>query len=270
MSEGIEERAVGPQAKSAKKRQVSKIRFPYYDLGAAAKIVGAIHGRGGGRCTLDQLVGFLPNFSTVDSGAFRLLVSATRTFGLIEVGGKEVVLTEAGYAVVSSNEEEQRRARAESFLAVPLFRSVYEQCRGRTLPPKVGMQRIIEQLGVVPNQSGLAYDVLMRSAEQAGFFEGGGKEYLIEPTAMRRPTTEKPPISVSGTAASGDGGGTSSSSGSSSPPPSGIHPAIMGLLQLLPPQGQPFPQQSRQTWLQSLGGTIDLIYGMAKEDERGE
>ena len=268
MAEGVEEGGVETQAKPAKKRQVSKIRFPYYDLAAAIEVVKVIHGRAGGRCTLDQLVGFLPNFSTVDSGAFRLLVSATRLFGLINVGGKEVTLTERGYVVVSSDEEEQRRARAESFLTVPLFRSVYEQCRGRTLPPKVGMQRTIEQLGVVSTQSDSAYGVLIRSAEQAGFFEAGGKNYLVEPTVMGRPPTEKPAISISGTTVGGDGGRGGSSSGGSPPQPPGIHPAIMGLLQLLPPAGQPFPPERRRTWLQSLGGTIDLIYDPAGEDGR--
>ena len=40
-----------------------------------------------------------------------------------------------------------------------------------------------------------------------------------------------------------------------------IHPAIMGLLQLLPFGGQPFSKEARQTWLRSIAAALELIYG---------
>ncbi len=39
-----------------------------------------------------------------------------------------------------------------------------------------------------------------------------------------------------------------------------IHPAIMGLLQLIPPEGMSFPKETRETWLESLRCALDLIY----------
>ncbi len=40
-----------------------------------------------------------------------------------------------------------------------------------------------------------------------------------------------------------------------------IHPVIMGLLQLLPGEGQPFPKGDRQTWLQIMAVALEMIYG---------
>ena len=40
-----------------------------------------------------------------------------------------------------------------------------------------------------------------------------------------------------------------------------IHPSIMGILQLLPPDGTAFPKEARQTWLKTLAAALELIYG---------
>ncbi len=40
-----------------------------------------------------------------------------------------------------------------------------------------------------------------------------------------------------------------------------IRPAIMGLLQLIPPEGKPFPKEVRELWLESLRCALELIYG---------
>ena len=39
-----------------------------------------------------------------------------------------------------------------------------------------------------------------------------------------------------------------------------IHPAIMGLLQLIPSDGK-FSKEARETWLKTLRAVLELIYG---------
>ena len=122
------------------------------------------------------------------------------------------------------------------------------------------MQRTIEQLGVVSTLSERAYRTFIRSAEQAGFFEAGGRQYLVQP-ALRRPGGQEPAPEgggAPGTATADRVERDTPTAGGT--PPTGIHPAIMGLMQLLPADGQPFPKEARQTWLQAVGGALDLIF----------
>jgi hypothetical protein len=244
------------------KQARSTIKFPYYDLDAAIGLVRTIHETRGARTSLDDLIGVLPNYSTARSGAFRQLIAAAVQFGLVDAAGREVILTNRAYQVLSDDDDEQRRGQAEAFLAVPLFQAIFTEYRGRTLPPQVGMLRTIEHLGVVDSLSDRAYGTFIRSAEQAGFFEAGGRQYLVQPTLRRGGSAPGAPESSTAVrqeatiptevAPAAKAGGS---------PPTGIHPAIMGLLQLLPPEGNPFPETSRRTWLQAIGGALDLIYG---------
>ena len=85
---------------SGKKYQKSTIKFPYYDLDAAVELVRTIHSTRGNQSSLEDLVGVLPNFSTVESGAFRQLIAAASMYGLIQVGGREVTLTSRAHEVL--------------------------------------------------------------------------------------------------------------------------------------------------------------------------
>ena len=260
-----------PQAEAGtKKFKKSTIKFPYYDLNAGVELVRSIYSQRGNQCSLADLVAVLANFTTVESGAFRQLIAATSMFGLISVGGKEVTLTNRAQDILSPDDEAERRARADAFLSVPLFRAIFDQHSGRRLPPRVGMERTIEQLGVVETLSDRAYGTFVRSAEQAGFFEAGGRQYLVEPSMRRRVSVggEQPAATGTLEVTRGERDASASAGGGPPAPPSGIHPAIMGLLQLLPPQGQPFPKPSRDTWLQAVGGALNLIYGKTDEGEK--
>ena len=249
-----------PKGKATRAR--SAIRFPYYDLDAAIELVRTIHNKRGAQTSLDDLVGVLPDFSTAQSGAFRQLISAASLFGLIDAARREVTLTNRAYEILSDDDDRGRRARAEAFLAAPLFQAIFAQYRGRALPPKVGMLRTIEQLGVLKTLSDRAYGTFIRSAEQAGFFEAGGRQYLVQPTLRRSGETTVAPgpeAAARPEAREGTEGEAPKVGGGS--PPTGIHPAIMGMLQLLPPEGSPFPGAARHIWLQAVGGALDLIYG---------
>lgn len=230
-------------------RPKSGIQFPYYHLDDAIKVVEAIHNNAGDRARVDQVRGFL-GARSVASGAFRTRLAASSMYGLVRTEANTVTLTDRAKAILSMHPEDAQQARVDAFLAVPLYARIYEVYRGRSLPPEVGIKRVIEELGVVRGQVDTAYNIFDKSSEQAGF-RTSGKDYLVAPTIRprdrgsteRRPSLTEPP--------SGTGGGAT--------PPTGIHPALLGLLQLLPAPGTKWGRE-RKEWLQAFTATINVLY----------
>lgn len=229
-------------------RKQSSIRFPYYSMADSIDVVRAIHLRAGGEATVDQAARFLGHKTTV-SGAFRLRLSAATMFGLLEGEGGRVRLTDRANAILSEHPEDSQRAKVEAFFEVPLFRKVYEQYQGRQLPPKEGLKSVLKNAGVVPTQVERSLAALDRSAEVAGLY-ASGRGYLVIPpigkqtAAVHDPAGDPPPLKQE-------------------PAPTtrvtGVHPALMGLLQLLPPAGSSW-QRGKQQWLDAFSATIEAVY----------
>ncbi len=226
----------------------STIEFPYMALTDAIAVAQGIRDTtGSGVCQHDQLAAKL-TLSPKSSG-YRMRLSAARLFGLIESASGGVKLTDLGHGVVDS--ARSRDARARAFLRVPLFAKLYENNRGKQLPPPAALEREMEELGVAPKQKERARQLFQRSAETAGFFEMD-RTRLIMPagTADGAPPPEKP-----ADVEKDNGGG-----GGSSKPPSGLHPFIQGLLQTLPAPETEWSMQDRAKWLQTAANIFDLIY----------
>lgn len=163
-------------------RQRSKIAFPYTPLSDAEQVAEALHRRGG-TASMDELAAELGQVIT--SGAFRTKVATSRTFGIASVRRGTATLTDLGRRIVDPNKLPQ--ARAEAFLTVPLYRQVYEEYKGHTLPGPEGLENAMGRMGVSPKQTERARQAFQRSAEQAAFF-GHGKDRLVAP-----PVTEQEP-----------------------------------------------------------------------------
>ena len=225
-------------------RQRSTIGFPYADLGDAVELAEAIHGNvGSASCEDEQLAAWL-GLSAKSSG-YRVRVAAARMFGLISSPESGVyALTELGKKVVDP--QRARGGKADAFLQVPLFRKVYEDHKGGSIPPPAAIERVIETAGVAPKQKGRARQVLERSAEQAGFFEHG-RDRLVKPGVKedtKTPRTEDKKPSGGG----GDGEGGE------------LHPFILGLLKTLPTPGSNWPETERVKWLSTASQIFGLIY----------
>ncbi len=76
-----------------------------------------------------------------------------------------------------------RQARITAFLNVPLYRRLYENYKGRNLPPDPGLEQAIVNLGVSAKQKERARQVFQRSANYAGFFNQG-RNRLILPAGL--------------------------------------------------------------------------------------
>lgn len=166
-----------PEAGSGGRQNVrSTIAFPYSPLQDAEQVARALRQRGD-TAAMDEVAAEMQQ--TVTSGAFRTKMATARIFGVIEVSRGQVTLTSLGHRLVDPAQVEQ--ARVDAFLHVPLFKQVYEEYRGRNLPPAKGLEKQIERLGVSPKQVDRARQALMRSAEQAGFFRTSGTDRLVQP-----------------------------------------------------------------------------------------
>lgn len=163
----------------------SKIAFPYTPLADGEQVATALLRRGG-TAPIDELAAELGQVTT--SGAFRTKLATARTFGVISVRRGQALLTPLGRAIVDP--AKASKARADAFLTVPLYRAIYEEHRGHTLPNSDGIENVMKRLGVSPKQTERARQAFQRSAEQAGFF-GNGPDRLVAPAAVAGPADDK-------------------------------------------------------------------------------
>jgi hypothetical protein len=238
----------------------STVVFPYLPLDDAIQVAKAVHNAGGPRCKVDQLAAQLQ--LATDASMFRLRLNTARIFGLITHAQGTVTLTDLGTRICDPQQE--AAARVDSFLAVPLYTKIYEEFKGKNLPPLSGLEAAIGDMGVATKQRGNARQVFQRAATQAGFFAFGTSR-LVYPTikgsapgnggdAQRPPyepekSIEKP---------KGDGSGGDGTGG-------GCDPAIEGLIKRLPAPDSDWVLEKQVKWLLAISHAFDVIY--PREDD---
>ena len=255
--------------KVGKPRAKSGVSFPYFDLTQSIEVAKAMHERAGGSCDLAQLATLL-EYSGVKNGAFRMRVSAARMFGLIEPADEQRLRVSArGLAVVARISEAQAaRAKLDAFLAVDLFKKVYEQYHGTSLPEAVGLKNLLQtEYQVVQDRIAPTIRIMLDSAEQAGLFAAAGnRSRMVMPLAAPAAVSPAPPPAATPPAqpettrkgGNGDGGGGDGFD---------IDPAILGLLQRLPLGGTPLSGKKRKALIDAFTATVNFIYPDADADE---
>ena len=247
--EGVEEIKAAPAIPAAGNER-STVDFSYTDLDSAIEVVRGVHNAGGTACDSDQLAAQLD--LEAKGGGFRLKVAGAKSFGLItnERGGR-ITLTDTGRQIIDPSTE--RAARMTAFLAVELYRKVFDQFKGGALPPQAGLERALVSLGVGAGVKDRARQVMLRSAKQAGFFDAAA-DRLVKPSIPNgaplsngdgENQRREQPISRSG--GSGGGGGQE-------------HPLIQGLLMTLPEPRSEWPSQDRVNWLTMASSIFKMIY----------
>lgn len=230
------------------KRQQSTILFPYLDLDAAVEVAHAMYKtRGHSPMEAHELAA---QMGQTISGAFRLKTGTARIFGLTEKAGRDATkLSALGIAIIEP--ETEKEARAEAFMAVPLYREIYDKYKGQRLPPPKALEREMEALGVSNKQTDKARQAFDRSARQAGYF-ALGEDRLVRPHFGDQPPKEKeeaPEKEGKKRKGGGDDGGDDE-----------LHPFIRGLLQTLPPAETSWSVQQRADWLTAAATMFKLIY----------
>lgn len=245
-------------------RVMSGFPSPYFDLDTSIKVAEVIHTLGGGSCSADQLAAWL-DYKSVRSGTYLTRVTAARQFGLIESTAGRFSVTDRGMAIIAPvMPDDAINAKADAFLSAPLFAKLYEQFRGKKLPPEIGLKNLLKSAPytVLPDRVDPSARTFYNSATQAGYFSTtGDKSRLIRPgstpasATAEPPPADMPPPPATEKPKSGGGGGDGTG---------GVHSAIVGLLRELPPPGAPWSAQKKQRFLSAFQATIDFIY---PEDE---
>jgi hypothetical protein len=237
-------------------REQSTIQFPYRDLDLAVSVAQAIIGAGGVALTTDQLAGVMG--LQAGSGNFVMKVATARQFGLVANVGGKYELTDTGFAIVDRDDKRQRSARAEAFLKVPLYRRVYDEFRGKQLPPRPhGLEQAFVRFGVSGKQKEAARLAFDKSALQAGFF-ATGQDRLVEPIIAGGGRST--PYIDETEALRGEAEQSMAPTSKNAFEGAGRHPFIQGLLDTLPEPQTNWTVEGRAKWLMAAANCFDLIY----------
>jgi hypothetical protein len=228
-------------------RGSSTIEFPYLDEENSVEIAVAVHEVGGSGCQWDQLAAHLKH--AAQGGGFRQRMICAKQFGMVTYDRGKVSLTSLGLRVVDP--QQQRAAKVEAFLQVPLYKAIYEKFRGGTLPPIAGLEREMAALGVAPKQADKARQAFQRSAKYAGFFEFGA-DRLVPPangsSALTADAGKPQPDKPRG---GGGGGGDIGLN---------LDPLLIALLQKIPAQGEEWPKDRRLRWFRTFAMNVSQVY----------
>jgi hypothetical protein len=174
-------------------------------------------------------------------------------------------LTDLGFSVVDKNETREKTARVQAFLNVELYRKIYEEFKGKQLPPRpLGLEQTFVQMGVAKKQKTNARLAFDRSARQAGF-STIDPDRLIEPMVNLELTARSTVMAKSGVA--GVPGNTFFPPVVEQFPE--LDPLVKGLLSRLPKQGSSWSADARKKWLQTLEANLEMIYPPSQEPSEG-
>lgn len=241
-----------PQTEGVK-RERSTIEFPYTGLEDAIAVAGGIQNTTASMvCQHEQLAAALG--LSMNSSGYRLRVSAARHFGLTESSPGGVKLTPLGQMIVDSVHE--REAKVRAFLNVPLFKAIYEQNRGKQLPPPAALEREMAGLGVAEKQKERARQVFQRSAEVAGFFEMDRTRLIMPPGAG----ADVPPPSDDKKVKEVEKNGSSGGSGGGDGTELGLDALLVALLKKIPAPDKGWPGPARVRWFRTFAMNVSQIY----------
>lgn len=252
----VEQEQEAPGGESSK-RERSTIAFPYLDLDDAVEIAKGVHAAGGSSCQWDQLAAQLEQ--SAKGGAFRQRVMNAKLFGFLTYDRGIVTLTDVGVRVSDSAQE--KTGRVEGFLTIPLYKRLYEDFKGGSLPPNSGLETAMVTLGVAQKQKDKARQVFQRSAQQAGFFQYGNSKLVM------------PSVKITAATPAGAMGDV---------PPDGDrkkkkdddedegrrHPLIEGLLQELPAPKSEWTTEDRRNWLEMASSIFNVVYKNSDDSRR--
>lgn len=174
---------------SREKRQISALRYPYYDLATCLEIVRRVFQEKGGSTTKEGLAETLG--TSTEKSTFAQKVNACVLFGLLRSQGSLLEVADLALRIIKFRDERDRaRAYAEAFLSVPLYARVQEKFSGRPLPPETGLKNVLDtEFGVIPKRVDEAYRIMMLSARHAGLITvSDGNTYMSKgPSAEVQP-----------------------------------------------------------------------------------
>ena len=238
---------------SPSERGTSTIAFPYAGLADAVDIARTIWEQGGVGLSRPQIEAALR--ANHKEGNLSAKLGAARIFGLLAAAGGQYALTDLGHQVLSTDESTAKAGYRDAFLKAPLYRRLYDEFYGRSLPPSPeGLERTFAAFGVAPKQTAKARWAFENSARVAGFFHAG-RDRLVEP--IIKPTTRAGAILRDLAMATSP---AAPEDMARHPGDATKDPLIAGLLMRLPKAGEIWDYEKRARWLQLLAANLDAVY----------
>lgn len=262
MSDDQAESGSSPEQIEKQSREQSTIQFPYGDLEDAISVATALLSCGGVPCDPDQLAAAMKQ--SPSSGNFRMKIATARLFGVIDTMQGKYSLTDLGFSITDPSRA--KAAKADAFLNVPLYKRVYDEFRNKQLPPRpTGLERSFIGFGVAQKQSDRARHAFDRSAQQAGYFDQGGRDRLVRPTVGTTVTAQIAEATESTGANDGmkppaDPVSKNGNSTNDLGVNAGYHPFIEGLLKTLPAPNTVWAIEGRAAWLEAAASVFKLLY----------
>ena len=167
------------QTKTQRTRTKSEYLFPTYDFNMGKLIAETVERDGGGALTEETLAIDL-GLSAKSSG-FQLKALTARQFGLLTKQGETLTTTQLAKSIFKpANDDERRKALAESFMKIPLFQAVVNRFKGQPIPQSENFRNILErEFKIDTKRVGDAERVLMDSARDTGVLgTSGNNKYL--------------------------------------------------------------------------------------------
>ena len=256
-----------PDPKIGKPKPKSGVSFPYYDLAKSVEVARIIHSDAGGACDRAQLAPLL-KYSGVKNGGFLSRVAAAKMFGFIEQHDEKLRVTRRGQAAVAPiSDGDADRAKYDAFLAVDLFKKVFEKFSGQSLPGEAGLTNLLlNEYRVVPDRVPPTLKIMLDSADSAGFFKAndGKRTRMVAPILGVSASQDALPAALNTTV--GNRAGTTQhrnvngGGGSGGGDPPQIPAAILGLLTNLPPAGTTMSAKKREALVSAFSGAVGYIY----------
>ena len=182
-------------------------------------------------------------------------------FGLLaRADGSRLRVTTRGKAIVAPVDlQRAAQAKVDAFLSVELFRKVHLDYEGASLPDAAGLRNMFENdYGIVKSRAAPTVRIMRRSAEFAGFFDTAGRSQMVRPVNLHDVPQQ---VDDDETDRRDEPSGTSDVTDAA-----GIDPAIIGLLQRLPPGGTSLPAVKRKQLIAAFTSVVKFIYPEPEDD----
>ena len=243
----------------------SAIPFPYVNLEDVAALAKGMSNRGGVPLARDQLADAI---NTVENSTFSLKIAAARMFDVIVLFEGKFSLTKIGHSLASDDDDEAKTARRDAFWSVELYRKVYEHFRGKTLPPRAGIENALVSLGVSEKQAEKARQAFERSAQFAGYLSAN-KDRLVQPVIItKNMLLDEPlnPLFNTPKEHQNKDDRTKNRIDLENFDDPLQEPLVTGLLKRLPPIGSEWPAKERVKWIRTLIANFTTIYSEGSDE----
>ncbi len=121
----------------------SRYRSVRYDLEASVAVARVVD-NAGGSITPDLLAVAL-GYSGTNNGTYLTRLANAKLFGVVGGRGARVEITERGRRILAGTEPSASEARRQAFMAVPLFREVFESLPDGPLPERSELAAVLSR-----------------------------------------------------------------------------------------------------------------------------